>query len=123
MAADKYLQASAARSSRSRIAKIVLCSRASQGLTVDETFVLHDAQMDRASAYVSGSRHRDACHWFCNSKVLDALHPATNDNERLEHLAKSLSVDRYHELALTYWEKLPKESEPEIERSSELELA
>lgn len=100
---------------------------AAQGLTVDETSVLHDAQMDRALAYVAGSRHRDQCEWFCNNKVLDELHPAADDQERLTHLAKALSADRYHALALEAWERLPKVSEPEREQQrqheQEIELA
>jgi conjugative relaxase-like TrwC/TraI family protein len=95
---------------------------ASQGLTVDEAFILHDIQMDRASAYVAGSRHRDQCQWFCNSKALDELNPATNDDERLQHLAKSLSTDRYHALALEVWERLPKAPEPAREQQHDLEL-
>jgi conjugative relaxase-like TrwC/TraI family protein len=96
---------------------------AAQGLTVDETFVLHDAQMDRALAYVAGSRHRDTCEWFCNNKALDELNPATDDGERLTHLAKALSADRYHALALEVWERLPKAPEPIREHHHELEPA
>lgn len=60
---------------------------AEQRLTVDETFVLHNVQMDRAAAYVAGGRHRDQCDWFCNRKALEELHTATDDGERLQHLA------------------------------------
>jgi ATP-dependent exoDNAse (exonuclease V) alpha subunit len=96
---------------------------AAQGLTVDEAFVLHDAQMDRATAYVAGSRHRDRCEWFCNSRALDELDPATNVDERLQHLAKALSTDRYQALALEVWERLPKAPEPTREHHHELEPA
>jgi hypothetical protein len=85
--------------------------------------VLHDAQMDRALAYVAGSRHRDTCEWFCNNKALDELNPATDDGERLTHLAKALSADRYHALALEVWERLPKAPEPIREHHHELEPA
>lgn len=96
---------------------------AAQGLTVDETFVLHDVQMDRAAPHVAGSRHRDECEWFCNSKALDELHPATDDGERLQHLAKMLSTDRYQALALEAWERVPKAPEPAREQQHQLELA
>lgn len=94
---------------------------AAQGLTVDEAFVLHDVQMDRAAAYVAGSRHRDQCEWFCNGKALDELHPATNDGERIQHLAEMLSTDRYQALALEHWERLPRAPEPTREPQHELE--
>jgi ATP-dependent exoDNAse (exonuclease V) alpha subunit len=96
---------------------------AAQGLTVEETFVLHDAQMDRAAAYVVDSRHRDRCEWFCNSKGLDELHPAIDDGERLQHLANMLSTDRYQALAMEHWGRLLKEPEPTREHHHELEPA
>jgi ATP-dependent exoDNAse (exonuclease V) alpha subunit len=96
---------------------------AAQGLTVDETFVLHDVQMDRAAGYVAGSRHRDQCHWVCNRKALDELHPANSDHERLTHVAKSLSENHYQTLALERWERLPQVQQLVNEHGAEPERA
>lgn len=77
----------------------------SQGLTVDESFVLHDHQMDRASAYVAGSRHRDNSRWFFNTAALDDLILSSDKNDRLTYLAKSLSTDRYQNTAIEVFER------------------
>lgn len=78
---------------------------ASQGLTVDETFVLHDVQMDRASGYVAGSRHRNNCRWFFNTMAVDEIAKPVSHAERLSYLAESLSSDRYQNTALEMYER------------------
>jgi ATP-dependent exoDNAse (exonuclease V) alpha subunit len=82
---------------------------AAQGLTVDRTLVLHDPQMDRASAYVAGSRHRDSCEWFLNRALLDEVgERGQSDDDRVQLAAESISRDKYQETAIELWRKLPK---------------
>jgi len=81
----------------------------SQGVTVDgDVFLLHNNNIDRAHAYVAGSRHKDKCHWFINKKEVQMLtdikesdRPIT-DQKCLETLALSMSRDRYQSLAIEH---------------------
>lgn len=82
----------------------------SQGITVDaNTYVLYNANMDRANSYVAGSRHKDNCHWFVNSKEVDALcgvEGATlSDKERLKGLATLMSREQSSGLAIEHLTK------------------
>ncbi|MDP2596390.1 MobF family relaxase [Alteromonas stellipolaris] len=79
----------------------------SQGITVDgDTFVLYNANMDRANSYVAGSRHKDNCHWFVNNKEVDTLcateGTTLSDKERLEALATLMSREQSSGLAIEY---------------------
>ncbi len=81
----------------------------SQGCTVDgDTFVHYTTGMDRANTYVAGSRHRDACHWFCNHKEIESIHnykrpdQTITDKSRLEILAESMNSLRPSHTSLSY---------------------
>jgi len=59
----------------------------SQGQTIDgDTFVYYTSGMNRANAYVAGSRHKDNYHWFFNKKELVELH-SLDVNKLPEHEA------------------------------------
>jgi conjugative relaxase-like TrwC/TraI family protein len=77
----------------------------SQGITIDsDTFVLYNANMDRANTYVAGSRSKDNCHWFINAKEVDTLalpNDAEVSNEsRLRALATLMSREQPSNLAV-----------------------
>ncbi len=75
----------------------------SQGSTVNgDTFVLYSEQMDRASCYVAGSRHKDRCHWFVNRNAIDLMNEHNSDQERIETLAEMMAQDRQPQLTLDY---------------------
>lgn len=95
----------------------------SQGLTVDgDTFVLYSSRMDRANSYVAGSRHKDNCHWFVNSKEIDDLSGQSDQSQALDNaqrliiLANQMSRDRYKTLATEY---LSKDHLYQVERQQE----
>jgi conjugative relaxase-like TrwC/TraI family protein len=77
----------------------------SQGITIDgDTFVLYNNHMDRANTYVAGSRHKDNCHWFFNSKEIDLLAKPNNEmvthDERLQEVAKLMKREQRSTLAI-----------------------
>lgn len=84
-----------------------LTTYSSQGSTVDETFILHNNQMNRAASYVASSRHRDNCNYFVNSDAVEA-NMYLNDNEqitaqkRLETLALMMAKDKHPLTTLHY---------------------
>ncbi len=87
----------------------------SQGSTVNgDTFVLHNEQMDRASCYVAGSRHKDNCHWFVNRNAIDLMSEHSSDNERLETLAEMMARDKQPEMTLDYLQEHEQLEEMEI---------
>jgi ATP-dependent exoDNAse (exonuclease V) alpha subunit len=103
---------------------------ASQGCTVDDTFVYYSGSMDRAHSYVAGSRHREQCRWFINAREMQALagrqptEPMLTAQERVQTLARCMSVNRHKQLAIEYVSE-PASPPPERtrERHHELELA
>ena len=79
----------------------------SQGITVDgDTFVLYNAHMDRANTYVSGSRHKDNCHWFFNIKEIDLLAKPSGEivchKERLLEISKLMKREQRSTLAIEH---------------------
>ena len=93
---------------------------ASQGSTVHgDVFVYYTSGMDRSASYVAGSRHKHACHWFMNREEMDALSGSrdngatTDDTTRLQTLARCMSTNREHCLAVEYLEKATIQSEAE----------
>jgi ATP-dependent exoDNAse (exonuclease V) alpha subunit len=74
----------------------------SQGLTVDQAFVLLNDRYDRHDAYVSSSRARDTTRLYCARKSIDAAiraetgeyGDALDDTARIDHLAHRLSRER-----------------------------
>ena len=74
----------------------------SQGLTVDQAFVLLNDRYDRHDAYVSSSRARDTTRLYCARKTIDAAiraesgeyGDALDDTARIDHLAHRLSRER-----------------------------
>ncbi|MES9859247.1 MAG: MobF family relaxase [Candidatus Thiodiazotropha sp. 4PDIV1] len=84
-----------------------LTTYASQGSTVDETFILHNSQMNRAASYVASSRHRDHCHLFVDSDNIEA-HMYLDDGEsitaqkRLKTLAEMMARDEHPRTTLHY---------------------
>jgi ATP-dependent exoDNAse (exonuclease V) alpha subunit len=84
---------------------------ASQGLTVDgDVFVYYNSGMDRAHTYVAGSRHKDNCHFFMNTKELSELvkpvHLQLSSNEQqLQTLADLMASENRKRLAIEYIDK------------------
>lgn len=86
-----------------------LTTYATQGTTVDgDTFILHNPyQMNRASSYVAGSRHKDNSHFFVNSEAIEA-EVSLKENEhfspskRLETLSEMMGRDDHPETTLHY---------------------
>jgi conjugative relaxase-like TrwC/TraI family protein len=79
----------------------------SQGITIDgDTFVFYNSHMDRANTYVAGSRHKDNCHWFFNSKEIDLSAKPNNEmvthDERLLELAKFMKREQRSTLAIEH---------------------
>jgi conjugative relaxase-like TrwC/TraI family protein len=79
----------------------------SQGITVDgDTFVLYNANMDRANTYVAGSRHKDVCHWFLNAKEIDISAKPNGDivthDERLLEVSKLMKREQRSSLAIEH---------------------
>jgi conjugative relaxase-like TrwC/TraI family protein len=99
-----------------------LTTYASQGITVDgSVFVLHNVGMDRATAYVSGSRHKDNCHWFFNQSSIEQAcnnGETLTQSEALEAVSKLMSEDSYKSLAIEHLE-----AKHAQERQLEQELA
>jgi conjugative relaxase-like TrwC/TraI family protein len=85
----------------------------SQGQTVDsKVFVLNDAGVDRSSAYVALSRHRDDVHLYVAKNEFSCSSIDT-DEQVIEKLAEQYNHDRYNEMAS---ERIVKgKIEPEIE--------
>ena len=84
----------------------------SQGITVDTAFVLYNAHMDRANTYVAGSRHKDDCHWFFNSKEIELSAKPNGEmvtyDERLLELAKLMKREQRSTLAIEHLSYLQK---------------
>lgn len=73
----------------------------SQGITVDQTFVLLNDKFDRHDAYVSASRARGNTRYFCSRSINSSIraasgdfHSPIDDAQRLDHLAQRLSRER-----------------------------
>ncbi|WP_070968169.1 hypothetical protein [Vibrio sonorensis] len=63
--------------------------------------------MDRANSYVAGSRHKDNCHWFFNSREIDlvsqhAEKTTITDEIRVQSIAQVMSSERRKSMALEY---------------------
>ncbi|GAA4084337.1 MobF family relaxase [Zhongshania borealis] len=87
----------------------------SQGSTVNgNTFVLYNPQMDRASCYVAGSRHKFYCHWFADRTAIDLLEEHGNDQERLNTLATLMNRDSQPQMTLDYVHKNEQQETLEI---------
>jgi conjugative relaxase-like TrwC/TraI family protein len=78
----------------------------SQGLTVDAAFVFFTSGMDRANSYVSGSRHKESCHWFFNNEEIDAHIENQNvcslRGARINQISKWMQQDNTDKLAIEY---------------------
>jgi conjugative relaxase-like TrwC/TraI family protein len=74
----------------------------SQGVTVDQAFILLNDRYDRHDAYVCTSRSRSKNLLYCSRKTIDAAIRAEtgeygdslDDTARIEHLARRLSRER-----------------------------
>lgn len=93
---------------------------ASQGLTVDgDVFVYYNSGMDRANTYVAGSRHKDNCHFFVNTKELaELVNPAhqqmSSDKQQLNTLAALMASENRKKLAIEYIDKQQKKLYKEL---------
>jgi len=102
----------------------------SQGQTIDgDTFVYYTSGMNRANAYVAGSRYKDNCHWLFNKKELAELYlPDVNKLPELDRLLKTVSEcmgsDIREKLAVELVVESKKEriNEPELIGFNSMEL-
>ncbi|MGF1754944.1 relaxase domain-containing protein [Vibrio makurazakiensis] len=87
---------------------------ASQGTTIDgDVFVYWTSGMDRANSYVAGSRHKDNCHWFFNSREIDLVTQQAegveiSDEIRVQTVAQVMSSERRKSMALEYLDTVNK---------------
>lgn len=87
----------------------------SQGMTINgDVFVYGTSNMDRSSAYVAGSRHKDNCHWYFNAQEIDSLTAKTFDSEipldqlRLRKISQYINRNKTNTLAIERYLALDK---------------